>query len=384
MRNRPEHAIVRPSRTIARARSILAIILICFGGVESHGCSGRPAAVEVEDAFVIPPGTEFAALWAARFGELSGLAFDATTGELFALSDDRVDSRVFRLRLQDSPLRLEPTGVILFRGGPDPIDPEGLALLPDGHMLVASEGIQSAELRLPPAILEYTRDGTFVRALQVPDKYVPPEQGVALHGVRANSSFESLASTADGGRLFTAAETALLQDGELADFDRGARTRLLEYTRQGERFVPGREWAYELDAVARPDFPVGSFTNGLVELVALGDTELLALERSYAEEVGGGRVLLRIRVYRVSLVGASEVSDLESIRGRSDVRPVSKQLLFDLGSTPGLPSSLVRLENFEGMTLLPATRGDRRRLLLVSDDNFSVRQRTWFVRLAIP
>jgi hypothetical protein len=50
---------------------------------------------------------------------------------------------------------------------------------------------------------------------------------------------------------------------------------------------------------------------------------------------------------------------------------------------PGLPPALAALDNFEGLALLPALPGGRRPLIVVSDDNFSRTQRTWFVRLTV-
>src|SRR5262249_50488535 len=156
-------------------------------------------------------------------------------------------------------------------------------------------------------IFEFTHEGAFVRALDLRERYLPPESGPIIHGVRSNLSFESLTLAPDGQTLYTATETALAQDGDEADFDHGALSRVLEYPKQGDSFVPGREWLYELDPVARPDFTAGFHVNGLVELLALNDGTFLALERSYAQETGeGSRELNRIRLFRVSISGATE------------------------------------------------------------------------------
>ncbi len=366
-------------------RVLVSSWLLASLAVAAPGCRPVPTpSPSVLDAFDIPPGTDFPSVHGARFGGLSGLASDAANGEILAISDDREGSRVFRLRIQESPLRVDPAGVIPLRGSPVKLDPEGIVLLPGGHLLVSSEGVQNEEPRQPPGIFEYSRDGAFIGALDLRTRYLPPERGPITHGVRANASFESLALTPDGSSLFTGTETALTQDGEAPDFEHGARARLLEYARQGDRFVPGREWLYELDPVAKPDFTANFFVTGLVELVALGDGNLLALERSYASEAGeNGREMNRIRLYRVSLAGASDVSEFDSIAGRTDLRPASKRLLLDLGTTPGLPRALRALDNFEGLAFLPPRPDGRRLLLMVSDDNFSKKQRTWFVRVMI-
>ena len=90
-----------------------------------------------------------------------------------------------------------------------------------------------------------------------------------------------------------------------------------------------------------------------------------------------------IQIYRVSLEGATDVSELDSIAGRTGLVSLSKQLVLDLDSAAGLPPALKasHLENFEGMTFGPAPPDGERRLFMVSDDNFSKDQRTWFLRL---
>ena len=92
-----------------------------------------------------------------------------------------------------------------------------------------------------------------------------------------------------------------------------------------------------------------------------------------------GKGTNRIRLYRVSLDKATDVSGLASLRGQP-ITPAAKTLLFDLGSVPGLPQALSALDNFEGLALL-GSRNGASSLLMVSDDNFSDTQRTWFVKL---
>ena len=339
-------------------------------------------APAVDGFFSIAPGSVFATVGGAKFGGLSGAVFDAASGELLAVSDDRTDSRVFRLRLLENPLRVEPVGVIALRGTPVRIDPEGLALLPGGHLLVSSEGVQNQEPRVPPGLFEYTHDGVFVRGLAVRERYIPPARGAITSGARNNASFESLTVSADGAQVFTATETALAQDGETAGFDRGTRVRLLEYARRGDTYVPNREWLYDVDRTSRPGYNVGFSGNGVVELVALDGSHLLALERSYVENADDrARSVNRIRLYRVSLEGASDVSDLDTIAGRTDLRPVSKELVLDLGATPGLPPAFAALDNFEALAFGPPRPDGRRPLFMISDDNFSADQRTWFLRI---
>jgi len=377
----------RLSQTTFPGIILTTVFAVAAAAVIATGCAARaslPSTATFDEAFEITPGTRFATLDGAKFGGVSGLAFDAASGELLGISDDRDDNRVFRLRLHEHPLSVEPIGVIRLSGSPAKLDAEGIVLLPDGHLLISSEGLQNEQPRQPPGIFEFAHDGTFVRALALRDRFMPNATGPITRGVRGNSSFESLTLSPDGQTLFTATETALAQDGNAADFDHGALSRLMEYRRQGDTFVPGREWIYELEPIERPDFTPGFSVTGLAELLALSDTEFLALERSYVQEAREhGRDLNRIRLFKVSLDGGSEISALDSIAGRTDLRPVRKQLLLDLQKAPGLPPALNGLDNFEGLALLPALPDGRRPLMVVSDDNFSDTQKTWFVRLML-
>jgi hypothetical protein len=91
----------------------------------------------------------------------------------------------------------------------------------------------------------------------------------------------------------------------------------------------------------------------------------------------------QIRIYRISLEGATDVSGMDSLRGRT-FTPVRKSLLLDLSKVKGLSRELAALDNFEGMTLGPSLPDGSRTLLIVSDDNFNPRQRTAFLLFRLP
>jgi hypothetical protein len=359
-------------------RAAVCAWLIVLGACSaaSHG-----SGVEITDALDLAAGPDADAAHILRIGGLSGLTVDRS-GQLLAVSDDRARPRVLTFRLHERPFRVQPTGMVSLRNAPMTLDAEAIAVLSNGHLLIASEGIQGQTPRTMPAILEFTGDGEWVRSLTVRSRFLPPATGPITSGARGNASFESLTLAADETRFFTAVESPLVQDGEPASFEHGGRVRILEYVRQGQTFVPAREWAYDTDPIEQAAFPAGVAAQGLVELVALGERELLALERGYlAEQEPGKRDLNRIRVFRVSLEGATDVSHLDSIAGDASVRPASKLLVADLKSAPGLPPMLADLDNFEGMTLLPSSSSGGRRLLVVSDDNFNDTQRTWFLTI---
>ena len=247
-------------------------------------------------------------------------------------------------------------------------------------MLISSEGF-GLEPRLPPAILEYSRDGRFIRQLPVPPRVVPNARGPLRSGARRNGGFESLAMAADGSRFYTANELPLVQDGPDAPFTPGSRVRIVEYAADGKRYAPAREFAYELAPLDRPSSPYGLAINGLVELLAVSPTELLALERGFVQPKGVRFGVNRIRLFRISLDGATDVSKLESLDGRGDVTPVGKTLVQDFSRLAGRSLRLLNLDNFEGLAWVGAGEGADRALLTVSDDNFNALQVTAFLLL---
>ena len=324
-----------------------------------------------------------------RIGGLSGLAPIGDGRELLAVSDDRDHPRVFRLRISNKAGRLQvaTAGVIYLQASPaapSMLDPEAIAVTRDGHMLITSEGMGNEETRAPPAVIEYGSDGQFIRQFLVRPRYSPTSTGPMTSGARDNAGFESLTMASDFSRFFTGTELPLVQDGDDDSFKAGARSRLLEYVNTGSSFEPRREFAYEIEPLARPDFDVGRAVNGLVELLSLGGDALLSMERGFVESADRVRSMNRIRIFRIDLTGATDVSGIDSLRNAPHIVPVRKTLVVDVNGVPGLAPPLTQLDNFEGIAWGPKTTDGRRSLLIVSDDNFSESQVTGFLLLRVP
>ena len=387
---------------LRRHRSVVSILASYVLLLTVTACSPRPTPIAAPDAspwfelageFNIPPLTEFAPLKTARFGGVSGIVFDPTAGptnnDLLGICDDRNTSRLFIFRTEGHGAAFRVTLRAYFplpagADAPDTLDAEGIVMTRSGRIYVASEGAQNRQPRTPPSITIYNRRVEYLGRLPVPDRFIPPDHGPITRGVRQNGAFESLAITPDERHLFTAAELPLAQDGPAPSFTRGGLTRILEYEADGEGFRPAREFAYPLDPAASADFTPRLVINGVVELLAMGAKDLLVMERSFAQEAGGAeRTVTRIRIYRASLEEATDVSRVESLDRQRRIRPARKTLLLDLANVKGLSADLAQLDNFEGMAFGPDLPDGSRSLLLVSDDNFSTRQRTSFLLFSI-
>ena len=338
--------------------------------------------------FSIPALTRFPPVVGLPFGGISGLTAASGGRPIYGVSDAPFGGRIYGFTgtAPAGELSVTTVSATAMTMAPDDTHPdfEGIALLPDSTFAISTEGTDQAP-RLPPSIDIYGRHGDFVRRLEVPAKFVPEKTGAATHGARGNAGFESITLTPDASRLFTAAEVPLRQDGEPPTIDAGGRTRILEYVARHHTFEPAREYAYDLEPLGKMPFEAGFAMNGLVELLALDRTTLLALERGYAEDKSKpsqGRN--RVRLFKVSLAGATDVSSLESLKGQTDILPAAKTLLVDLSEVNGLSTDLgPSLDNFEGMTFGPRLPDGRATVLVVSDDNFRESQRTWFLLFAI-
>lgn len=314
-------------------------------------------------------------------GGLSSITWDRQRGVYYALSDDRGDrqpSRFYTLaidlgddRLDSEDIRVtavhtlrDATGAVF---GPRVLDPEGLAVGGDGRLFLSSEG--AAASGIAPFVREFERDGRERRGLELPAHLLP--DGSGGRGVRDNLALEALAVSPDGRWLFVGSENALAQDGPEATPDVASPSRLLRYDLARGRWAG--EFLYWTEPVAGRPSADGLANNGLVELLALDDHRLLALERSYAEGWG-----LSIRLFQVSLTGADDIASRDALAGlTATIRPVRKHLVAHLERFAGT------LDNIEGMTFGPPLADGRRLLLLVGDNNFSATQQTQFLAFAL-
>ncbi|MQA85029.1 MAG: esterase-like activity of phytase family protein [Streptosporangiales bacterium] len=229
-------------------------------------------------------------------------------------------------------------------------DGEGLVVERGGATLLASSEVE-------PSIRRFRlSDGRQVAEFRVPSRFRVTPEGEA----EQNQTLEALAATPSGRVLYAGMEGPLAPDGRDAE-DRGLQ-RVLRYDgRSGRGYVPTAQYAYRTDPAL-----------GLVELVALGGGQLLALERGFVEGFGN-----TIRVYRVSAKGAPDVTGVASLGTAEDPGTfLRKELLVDLaacppsGATAKQPQPNPLLDNVEGMALSGRT------LYLISDDNANPSQTT--------
>ncbi|PPT10923.1 hypothetical protein CKA32_004498 [Geitlerinema sp. FC II] len=324
-------------------------------------------------------------------GGLSALTYDRQQGVFYALSDDRgmlAPARFYTLTLTldssdpNSPeiadVSVTDVTELTDASGepfaPGAIDPEGLALSPDGTLFVSSEGVASEGIA--PFVAEFDRSGQLIRQLPLPEYFIPDGVGEAQElGVRDNLGFEALTVGGLGSgepyRVFAATESALQQDFDPdTDSIETINCRLLHYVVIAERSQIVAEHLYRLDP------PPSSLTisHGLVELLSLdgasalnlnGSGYFLTLERSFGVSGFGAKL------FQANIGSATDVSTLTYLQGDLDgIDPLAKRLLLDLNELD------FDLDNLEGMTFGPRLPDGSQSLLFVSDNNFRDEQKT--------
>ena len=340
-------------------------------------------------------------------GGLSGVAYDPTSKIYYAISDDRSQfgpARFYNFTLDPNTLAttgVNFTGVTALKdaaGNPfalNSLDPEGIALSGNGTIFVSSEGeVNPAAGRVTnPFIKEFSiATGQEVRSLIVPTKFLPKVQdtngnGIVdagdtqTAGVRNNAAFESLTISPDRRTLYTATENSLFQDGTIATTTTGTNSRIVQYNLATG--LAEKEYIYQTDRVAVTPTPATAFaTNGLVDLLAIDNRgTMLALERSFSTGAPGTGTT--IKIYEISLPGASDISSIDSLASLTPVQlaalqPVQKRLLLNLDALE-LPTGL---DNIEGLAFGAKLADGRQSIVLVSDNNFSPTQFTQILTLS--
>jgi hypothetical protein len=374
--NHPKRTTYTPRFLILALVALLAVVVTAFVG--SGLATAAPTQTEAPECAT---GVDFLGFSDALYkqtyegtsvGGLSALTYDQRRGVYYSLVDNgpaaTSEVRFYTLRLPPSggtlgePQILDVTTLRNAGGQPftaSDFDGEGITLTRSGDLFVSSE--------TEPSIRRFSLDGELLEELPAPPKFLVAPEGQATR----NQTFESLSLSPNNRSLFTAVEGTLAPDGQTTDGEN--RIRILRYEDRGPGgYEPVEEFFY----LTEPG-------QGVAEIVALSEDDLLVLERGFVPGEGN-----TVRVFRVSLGGAEDVSDEPSLAAPG-LEPVEKVLLVDIAdcppgaaTTPGTQENPL-LDNYESLALGPRLPGGRRSLLLQSDDNFSDGQVTRVVALGV-
>ena len=156
----------------------------------------------------------------------------------------------------------------------------------------------------------------------------------------------------------------------------GTMSRILRFDRTHGVF--DAQFAYPVEPVhAATPIPGNLAVNGLVELVALSDEHLLALERSF---VALAYPEHSIKLFDVCLRDATDISEIPSLAeiDLDTIQPATKRLVTDIVTL------VPRFDNIEGFTFGPTLPSGERTLIFISDNNFAPeRQDTLVLAFAV-
>ncbi|CDG84403.1 esterase-like activity of phytase family protein [Janthinobacterium agaricidamnosum] len=316
-------------------------------------------------------------------GGLSGIDYDPASGTWIIESDDRSEfspARFYRARLDydaSAFASVTLTGMHYFKqadgtnyqnveeyqahGGEVP-DVETIRIDPrDASLWYGSEG--DRRLGLNPFVKHADQNGNYLSTLPTPVMFNVSQQET---GSRNNLSFEGLSFAPDGDSLWLGMEASLYQDGPVSTPSAGSLTRVTRIARDGKVLA---QYAYPLGPIASSPAPGKHAENGVSEILAVNDHQLLAIERAGVEDAQG-TYKNHIRIYEMDTDGATDISGIPALQGASFVA-MRKRLVLDL-ETLGLD----RLDNIEGISWGPRLANGHDSLVLISDDNFNHKQVT--------
>lgn len=354
-------------------------VALSFGAAQAADFSLR-----VIGATSLPTGTQFQGV---EFGGISGID-RAANGSYWAIADDRGGERgtprFYNLSLDydaagfngvavNSQTYMQRPDGTTFPSNARTVDPEGIRVAPNGNLYWSSEGNWNANAasRYQPFVREMTTSGVFVREFATPAMYNYVDN--ASTGGRNNKLFEALTVTPNG-TIYTANEDALVQDGPLTSVSNGSVVRLTALDPVSG--AAGAQYAYELPPIpvdAVPGAPFGP-DNGLPELLAISDTQFIAIERAFAFGVGN---TIRLTLAEIT-ADTTDVSGIASLTG-ADYTPMRRTLLLEMPIT----FEGITLDNIEAISWGKTLANGNRTLVLAADNNFSATQSTQFIALEI-
>lgn len=328
-------------------------------------------------------------------GGLSGIDYDATTGNYYLICDDRSalnPARFYTARLYFSDKSFDSiqfTAVTTLRqpnGNAYPDSKTNAALTPDPealrynakkHCLVwSSEGERIVNekdtILTNPGVYEITTAGQYIDSFILPTQF---RMQATENGPRRNGVFEGLGFTPGYQYMFVSLEEPRYEDGPRADVrDTTAYTRLIKYDNNTRQ--PVAQYAYKLEPVAYQASPANAFkVNGISDIMVLSDHRMLTIERSFSTGVKD----CTIKVFMTDVSQATDISAVNSLREDTHFKPATKKLLLDFVSLGKY------IDNIEGVTFGPVLPNGHQSLVFVADNNFSaIEESQFFVFEVIP
>lgn len=352
-------------------KNITLNFLIIFALIFAASCNsnnsskGEITQLRFIDEYVIPDGTMFEN---TLVGGLSGLDYnngtwafisDGNTAPIrFYTATMNYDSNGFNSVKITYVKTLKDKNNVAFTDGS--VDPESIRFTNNGFIWTNEGNINN---RVNSSIRFANSNGNYLSEIILADKFNISKD--TTKGPRHNGVFEGISVAINNKGYWAAMELPLVQDGLIPSLDdTNSPVRIAYITNNGEF---GKEFAYELDTVARKASDTSFTVNGLVEIIEYNNNQFLVLERSYSTGFSDGGN--NVKIYKANANNATDISNIESLNGATYTK-ATKTLLFDLESVRSqLTNGIV--DNIEGITFGPKLENGNRSIVLVADNNFS-------------
>jgi len=323
----------------------------------------------------------------ALVGGISGLAYDGTRDVYYGVNDDQGILYTLKITIDENSIhdvetlgmtRLDSDQITL---GIQPyeegnIDAEAVVLTPDDTLIISSELDHNGN----PWIRTFALDGALLGQIPIPRKFLPIPS--LAQGVRQDFAFEALALTPTGQTLYVANEQALAQDYPTATVSQGTIVRIIEYNMSHDIATVMAEYPYRTEPIFA--VPVGGTfaKNGVSAMLSIKhlmpEYDLLVMERAYSSGVG-----YDIKLFGVSLVGATNIMNAERLPCLCSTRTVKKTLLLRISAESGYSNIPIQPDNMEAMTIGSKLANGHHTLILTSDNDFDDSQRNLFLAFEV-
>jgi hypothetical protein len=372
---------------------LAGLILFISGCATTRHSIDRPAQIgslKLLDVKVVQHNLD---VKGTTLGGLSGIDYDAATKQYYLICDDRSSinpARYYTAKVYLGNAAIDSiafTNVTTLRRSDgsaypdskhDPAhtpDPEALRFNPrTGQLVWSSEGeriLRAKDTVLEdPAIIVMRPDGMYADSFPIPEIL---RMHAVEKGPRQNEVLEGMSFADNYRTLWLNVEGPLYEDGPRADVAANdAWIRLFKFDVGTKKNIA--QYAYHLDPVAYPSTPPSAFkVNGVPDILWIGDNKMLVMERSFST----GRLTCNVKIFIADLSNADNIIGNTSLRQSPPVKPVTKKLLLNLDDLG------IFIDNVEGMTFGPTLPNGHQSLILVSDNNFAVLERTQFFMFEI-
>lgn len=336
------------------------------------------------NTYVVPDDFQFKG---TTVGGLSGIDYDPQNDTYYLICDDR--SHLNPARFYTAKIALSARGInqvtitgvntLLQRDGSSypeldyqatrTADPEAIRYNGrTGTLIWTSEGERLIKptdtVLIDPTITAISTTGKYLDTIRLPANL---RMQLAEKGPRRNGVLEGLTFADHFKHLYVSLEEALYQDGPRAGISKNnALVRIYKFNLKKKKNFA--QYAYELEPMAVKPTKEGDFTNGVPDILWLGNNRLLVTERSYSGFRGSN-----VKVFEADLTGAANVINNQSLLAKAPAQLVKKKLLLDMDQLG------IYIDNIEGATFGPKLPNGHQSLIFVADNNFNDKEESQFM-----